>query len=72
MFRSNKIKFGDKLKKLRQQHKMTQTRMSQISGVQPAVLSRIENNKSMGHIKNYMGIAKALNLKLSELFALIE
>lgn len=46
--------------------------LSKISGVQPATLSRMENNKAIGSLKNYMSIAKSLGLKLSELFAAMD
>ncbi len=63
---------GKSLKTLRQQKNMTLGKLSMISGVQPATLSRMENNKKLGSLMSYVRIAKALGLKLSELFAAID
>lgn len=68
----NDLKFGKALRVLRQQRNLTLKAMSKLSGVQLATLSRMENDKSIGNMKSYMNIAKALGLKLSELFGEIE
>ena len=64
-----KLKTGEALRIVRQQRNLSLGELSKISGVQPATLSRMENNKAMGSLKNYMCIAKALGFKLSELFS---
>ncbi len=63
------IKFGAALRSIRNRHRMTLLEMSALTGVQSATLSRMENNKTIGSLKNYIAIAKALGLRLSELFA---
>ncbi len=64
-----KIKIGEALKSIRQRKRMTLLGLSALSGVQSATLSRMENNKTVGRLNNYIAIAKALGLSLSELFA---
>lgn len=71
-FACDKFDMGGSLRALRQGRRMSLKVMSKLSGVQSATLSRMENNKRLGSLKNYMCIAKALGLKLSELFAAIE
>jgi len=46
--------------------------MSKITGIQPATLSRIENDNMDGKLNTYILITGGLDLKLSELFAAIE
>ncbi len=65
---SGDLNIGKALRILRHQRNMTLDVLSSISGVQSATLSRMENNKALGSLKNYMRIAKALRCKLSELF----
>jgi transcriptional regulator with XRE-family HTH domain len=62
------MKFGSTIKKLRKAKKLTLSDVSRESGIQMATLSRIENNKMTGSVNNHFGLAKALGLKLSELF----
>lgn len=59
---------GKTLKTLRQQKGMTLGKLSRISGVHTATLSRMENDKITGSLKAYIKIAKALGYRLSELF----
>lgn len=68
----NEIKLGTALRKLRTEHNMTLVQLSQLSGVQIATLSRMENDKAVGHLESYYKIAEAYGLKLSELFREIE
>lgn len=70
--RIHNIKFGDKLKMLRQQRDLTLEALSKLSGVQLATLSRMENNKAVGNLKSYIGIAAAMGFSLSQLFAVME
>jgi DNA-binding XRE family transcriptional regulator len=67
-----KLKIGESLRILRQQRNLTLGELSKRSGVQPATLSRIENNKALGSLKNYLSIANAFGIKLSQLFSELE
>jgi len=62
------MKFGNTIKKLRKEKKLTLTDVSEQSGIQLATLSRIENNKMTGSVKSHVKIAKALGLRPSQLF----
>ena len=62
------MNFGNTIKKLRKTKNLTLSDISKQSGIQLATLSRIENNKMTGSLKNHLRLAKALGLKLSELF----
>jgi len=62
------MKFGSTLRKLRRDRKLTLSDIARKSGIQMATLSRIENNKMTGSLNNHFELAKALGLKLSELF----
>ncbi len=59
---------GDKIKSLRKAHHLTLTRLSTLSGVQLATLSRIEHKKMIGTVESHMKIAKALNIDVTELY----
>lgn len=62
------MNIGQTIKKLRKERKLKLSDISKKSGIQLATLSRIENNKMTGSIKNHSGVAKALGFKLSRLF----
>lgn len=62
------IDAGKTLRRLRKDRNLSLSDIARASGVHLATLSRIENNKSSGSLSNYFGMAKALGLKLSELF----
>ena len=66
------IKIGAILKIFRIKKGMSLQEMAKVSGVQIATLSRMENNKAIGSLLNYARIAKALDLRLSELFLEME
>jgi len=66
------VKIGNTIKRLRKQKGMTLNAMSELTGIQVATLSRIENDKMDGNLNTYILIAGGLDLKLSQLFALIE
>ena len=75
--RNNRIKnfnvsFGSSLRFLRRKRNMPLNRLSELSGIQIATLSRMETNKMIGTVKSYANIAKVLKLKLSELFVEFE
>jgi DNA-binding XRE family transcriptional regulator len=63
------LKIGEALRNLRQRRNLSLGELSKISGVQPATLSRMENNKTLGNLKNYLSIANAFGIKLSQLFS---
>lgn len=62
------MKFGSTLKRLRKVRKLTLSDIARISGIHLATLSRIENDKKIGTVRNHFDISKALGLKLSELY----
>lgn len=66
------MKIGNTIKRLRKQKVMTLKDMSNLTGIQVATLSRIENDKMDGGLNTYMLIAGGLDLKLSQLFVEIE
>jgi transcriptional regulator with XRE-family HTH domain len=75
--RKNRIKgcnvsFGSTLRILRKKRNMPLNRLSELSGVQIATLSRMETDKMVGALKSYMNIARVLKMKLSELFVQLE
>lgn len=59
---------GDKMFALRRQKRMTLSELSKISGIQLATLSRIENKKMVGTLESHIGIAKALEIDITELY----
>ena len=63
-----KLKIGESLRIVRRQRNLSLLVLSNLSGVQMATLSRMENNRTLGTLKNYKLIAEAMGLKLSELF----
>lgn len=66
------MKLGATIKKLRKRKGITLKAMSKSTGIQLATLSRMENNKMVGHLRSYVLIAKGLGLTVSQLFAAIE
>lgn len=71
-FNYGKFKTGESLRSLRQQRNISLVEMAKLSGVQLATLSRMENNRVLGNIKNYQRIAYALKINLSQLFSEFE
>ena len=67
-----KYAFGQSLKDIRKNKNITLKEMSELTGVQIATISRMENNKMVGALKSYVNIAKVLGLRLSELFNKLE
>ena len=72
MINESTVSFGSSLRMLRRKRKMPLNRLSELSGIQIATLSRMETNKMIGTLKSYANIAKVLRLKLSELFTELE
>jgi transcriptional regulator with XRE-family HTH domain len=61
---------GDKLIALR--GNMTQAELSDRSGVDKAIISKIESGKMIGTVDCHKKLAQALGLRLSELYAYVE
>lgn len=59
---------GKQINKIRKSRKMTLIELSQLSGVQVATLSRIENEKMVGTLESHMCIAKALGIDITQLY----
>ncbi len=59
---------GDKMCALRRKKRMTLSEIAEISGVQLATLSRIENKKMVGTLESHINIAKALEIDVTELY----
>lgn len=60
---------GQKIKELRQAHGLSLLELSKKSGVIISSLSRIETGKMTGTIESHVAIAKALGIRLIELYA---
>ena len=59
---------GKTIRRLRMERNMTLAELSDKTGIQPATLSRMENNKMIGTLDAFNALAQAFRLKLSELF----
>ena len=59
---------GEKLHAIRKSKRVSLTELSEISGVQMATLSRIENKKMVGTLESHIQIAKALGVDVTELY----
>ena len=64
------MKLGEKLKLLRSN--MTQAELAQRSGVDKAIISKIESGKMRGTVECHEKLAEVFGLKLSELYAFLE
>ena len=62
------INVGDKLKKLRKRKGLTLEKLSAITGIQIATLSRMENNKMAGTVEAHYKLASTLGVNITELF----
>ena len=63
-----KILLGKRIKELRKAKNLTQEKMSEIIGIEPNNLSRLENGKNFPTPENLTKIANALNVDIRELF----
>ena len=61
-----------RIKELRYKQNITLNELSKRSGVGKATLSRIENGKSLGTTKVLVKVAKAFNMDIRELLAVVE
>jgi len=66
------MKIGNTIKRLRNQKRITLKKMSKLTGIQVATLSRIENDQVNGTINNFILISGGLDMLPSELFTAIE
>jgi transcriptional regulator with XRE-family HTH domain len=64
------MEIGEKIKLLRRN--MTQADLSQRSGIDKAIISKIENGKMRGTMESHKKIAEVFGLKLSEFYAYLE
>lgn len=62
------MQIGKKIKELREARKMSLTELANLSGVQLATLSRIENLKMVGTVESHINIAKALGVDITHLY----
>ncbi|MGE5308018.1 MAG: helix-turn-helix domain-containing protein [Deltaproteobacteria bacterium] len=67
---SKDLQIGTKLKLLR--GNMTQAELARRSGVDKAIISKIESGKMSGTIECHRKLAEVFGLKLSELYAFLE
>ena len=70
--KSKKTSSGQTLKRLRHDNKLTLQKMSKLSGVEIATLSRMEADKMTGSLESYRAIAEAYGMSLSQLIQEIE
>ena len=63
-----KVNLGKNIQKFRKQRKMTQERLSELVGIDPKNISRIENGNNYPSPENLSAIALALNIEIYELF----
>ena len=59
---------GNTIRRLRVARNWTLAELSDKTGIQPATLSRMENNKMVGSLDAFNALAEAFKMKLSELF----
>jgi len=63
----NMERFAERLKQLRSERKMTQTRLAQLLEVSPRVYNRWENGVATPHLDTVVRIADILDVSLDEL-----
>jgi len=68
MDRNELCELGFTIRRLRTERNMTLVQVSDLTGIQPATLSRMENNKMIGTLDSYNALSEAFRMKLSELF----
>ena len=61
-------KFGKRLKALRLDHNLTQLELAEILDMSPNFIGMIERGERNTTVENVFKIARALNVKLSNLF----
>ena len=63
---------GDRLRQLRKAQKITLAELQKTAGVDIGTISRIETGKMTGTIESHVRLARALGIKLTELYSGIE
>lgn len=61
------IKLSERLRKLRSERKLTQTRLAQLLDINPRVYNRWEQGDSIPHVDTLIKIADTLQVSLDEL-----
>ncbi len=59
---------GKTLKKMRKKQGLKLSDLAELTGIQPATLSRIENQKMRGTVESHMKIARALSIDITQLY----
>jgi len=65
-------KFGDRIKELRDKHKLTQEDLADKVGVDRSYMGFLERGEKNPTLKNLIRIAKAFDITLSKLFDKID
>ena len=63
---------GTRLRAARKAHKVTLVELAKVSGVDVATVSRIETGRMAGTLESHMKLARAIGLKLADLYAGID
>ncbi len=63
---------GERLRRLRKQQRITLVTLAKSSGVDPATISRMETGQMTGTLESHTRLARALGVKLIEIYAGIE
>lgn len=63
---------GGRLRAIRKDQKVTLLELAQTSGVDAATISRIETGRMAGTLESHLKLAKALGVKLTDLYAGLE
>lgn len=61
-------RFGDRLRKLREQKRISQQQLAQKAGVDLTTINELENGNRDPMLKTVWKIANALEIKMSQLF----
>ncbi|MFZ5801839.1 MAG: helix-turn-helix domain-containing protein [Candidatus Omnitrophota bacterium] len=64
--------FGDRLRQIRKEKKITLIELSKKTGVAQATLSRIETGSMTGTLESHVKIAEALGIGLAELYSAVD
>ncbi|MEL7475721.1 MAG: helix-turn-helix transcriptional regulator [Cyanobacteria bacterium J06555_12] len=62
--------FSEQLRKIRQERKITQTRLAELLGISQRVYTRWENGNAKPHFDSLVKLAELLNVSLDELAGL--
>ncbi|MBN1586076.1 MAG: cupin domain-containing protein [Candidatus Omnitrophica bacterium] len=62
------MQIGPRLRELRRSKSLTLKKLSQLSGVDPGTISRIETGKMTGTLKSHVDLTRAMDVNMSELY----